>query len=546
MCTQIVLDRRQTENLPLPESNRYLPNGVFLKAALLGYSQAGADLLWLQIVQVMGAKLVHVQDYNWLHQALDVVTTLDPQFVEAYDLGGVMLGELAGRPDWSNALLAKGIAANPRVWRLPFLQGFNYFFHLQQYAPAATALAQAARLPGSPSYVSELATRLFVQAHNPQAAVLFVDAMLEETANSQLRDSLERRKKEIVIEEHITMIERAVAKYRQRHDEPLTSLVPLVERGFLAAIPLEPFGGSYRFDSKTGTVVSTRIGNDFGSIVLPMHCQRRPGDSAMNRSELALNVVALSKTFRGGLGQSSLTALDRLHLAIPSGEIFGVLGPNGAGKSTIFRILMGLIRPSSGQAWVWNRPIGTTQSLQMVGYLPDQPAFYDYLTAEESLCFSCRLGGVAQNRLKARVEELLHLTGLHHVRTRRLRTFSKGMLQRIGIAQSLVHDPALLILDEPMSGLDPFGRREMRDLLLKLRHQGKTIVLSTHLLEDVQVLCDRVGILIQGRLVAIECVPDVLGRHFSHADHAIESPVSISPLDTLIARYVHEDERCAV
>src|SRR5262249_29207353 len=154
------------------QSSRYLPPGDVLKSALLGYSQAGGDLLWLQIVQVMGADKVNAQDYEWVHQALDVVTTLDPYFVEAYDLGGVLLAELAGRADWSNALLEKGIAANPSSWRLPFVQGFNYFFHLGEYARAAAAMAQAARVPGSPSYLPELATRLFVQAHDPQAALL--------------------------------------------------------------------------------------------------------------------------------------------------------------------------------------------------------------------------------------------------------------------------------------------------------------------------------------------------------------------------------------
>jgi ABC-2 type transport system ATP-binding protein len=267
----------------------------------------------------------------------------------------------------------------------------------------------------------------------------------------------------------------------------------------------------------------------------------------MKRCEFALHLVEVSKSFRGGIGHASLQAVNGLNLTVSPGEIFGVLGPNGAGKSTVFRICMGLIRPTRGEGWIYNRPIGTIESLKVTGYLPDHPACYGYLSAKESLAMAGRLGGVPTHQLDARVDELLVQVGLHAVRNRQLREFSKGMLQRIGIGQAIVHDPSLLILDEPMSGLDPLGRAQMTALLLDLKRRGKTILVSTHLLEDVEALCDRVGLLHRGRLIAVSRAVEFLQRK----DSTPESDLLLSdglpsPLANVIARYVRDDERCAL
>jgi tetratricopeptide (TPR) repeat protein len=192
-----------------------------------------------------------------MHHALDVITTLDPHFIEAYDLGSIALAELAGQAELGNALLQKGISANPHAWRLHFVLGFNYFFHQRQYDLAANAMAQAARLPGVPSYVPQLAARLYVQAQDPQAAILFLDSMLGDSPTQELRRSLEYRKQEVLVERDILAIEQAITKYQQRYSHTPRSLNQLVEHGFLSALPSEPFGGMYQLDPTTGDVNST-------------------------------------------------------------------------------------------------------------------------------------------------------------------------------------------------------------------------------------------------------------------------------------------------
>jgi hypothetical protein len=257
---QLALNRQQSKHSSWDDKLRYLPTAEFLKAASLGYSQAGADLLWLQIIQKMGGDPVEAEDRVWLRDALDVVTTLDPHFVEAYDLGSVMLAELIGQVGWSNALLEKGMAANPEAWRLPFVKGFNDFFHFNEYARAANSIAEAARLPGAPSYLAELATRLFAQARKPEAALVFIDLMLEETENPSLRGALEYRRKEIVIERDIIRIEEALTKYRQRYNGSPLSLVVLVQSKIVPSLPVEPFGGTYQLDHELRRVVSSTHG----------------------------------------------------------------------------------------------------------------------------------------------------------------------------------------------------------------------------------------------------------------------------------------------
>jgi len=219
----------------------------------------------------------------------------------------------------------------------------------------------------------------------------------------------------------------------------------------------------------------------------------------------------LTKEFRLGLGRQRVVALDRLNLEVHQGEIFGFLGHNGAGKTTTIKLLLGLLAPTAGQAWILDRPIEDVTIKQRVGFLPEAPYFYEYLTAEEFLTFYGQLFGLGGAPLTKKVEELLEMVALTDARRLQLRKFSKGMLQRIGLAQALINDPALVVLDEPMSGLDPIGRRDVRDIILSLKEEGKTVFFSTHILPDVEMICDRVGILVRGRLRAVGTVQDLVG-----------------------------------
>ena len=217
-------------------------------------------------------------------------------------------------------------------------------------------------------------------------------------------------------------------------------------------------------------------------------------------SDVVLSAEHLSKTFAVGFFRKKVRAVEDLSLEVKRGEIFGFLGPNGAGKTTTIKMLMGLIFPTSGSGHVLGKPIGNLEAKRRLGFLPETPYFYDYLTAEEFLDLAGALADVPKAERKKRADALIERVGLAHARGRALRKFSKGMLQRVGIAQALMHEPELVVLDEPMTGLDPIGRKEMRDLILALRKEGKTIFFSTHILSDVELLCDRVGIVVAGKI----------------------------------------------
>jgi ABC-2 type transport system ATP-binding protein len=203
-------------------------------------------------------------------------------------------------------------------------------------------------------------------------------------------------------------------------------------------------------------------------------------------------------------------ALDHLTLTVAPGEVFGFLGPNGAGKTTTLKLLMRLVFPTSGGAEILGRPIGDRATRRRIGYLPENPYFYDYLTAEELLQYFAGLFGYAGPDRRARASRLLDEVGIGGERRLQLRKFSKGMLQRVGIAQALVNDPELVVLDEPMSGLDPLGRRDVRALILRLRDRGCTVFFSSHVLSDAEALCSRVAILAKGRLLTEGCLTDML------------------------------------
>ena len=224
----------------------------------------------------------------------------------------------------------------------------------------------------------------------------------------------------------------------------------------------------------------------------------------------AIEILGLEKTYLVGFWRKRpKRALHPLHLTVEEGEVFGFLGPNGAGKTTTLKLLMGLVFPTSGSARLLGRDWTDPEVKAQIGFLPEQPYFYDYLTAHELLNYYGQLSGVPGKDRKRRIDEVLQRVGLTDVKGVQLRKFSKGMLQRAGIAQAILHDPKLVFFDEPMSGLDPMGRREVRDLMEQLKHEGKTVFFSTHILSDAEALCDRVAIIHQGELRGVGAVADL-------------------------------------
>lgn len=229
-----------------------------------------------------------------------------------------------------------------------------------------------------------------------------------------------------------------------------------------------------------------------------------------------VQITALRKVFRVGFWGRRVVAVEGLSLEVRRGEVFGFLGPNGAGKTTTIKMLMGLIYPTSGTASIFGHPVGDHQAKSKLGFLPESPYFYDYLTGCEFLRFYGHLFGLWGAALEKRVDELLETVGMVHARDLQLRKFSKGMLQRVGIAQALINDPELVVLDEPMSGLDPIGRKEVRDLILRLKESGKTVMFSSHILHDAEMLCDRVAMIMKGKLVACGPVSELIAQGTTH------------------------------
>ena len=224
----------------------------------------------------------------------------------------------------------------------------------------------------------------------------------------------------------------------------------------------------------------------------------------------AIEILGLEKTYSTGFWRmKAKVALKPLHLNIEESEIFGFLGPNGAGKTTTLKMLMGLVFPTGGSARILGMDVKDPQVKAQIGFLPEQPYFYDYLTAQELLEYYGRLSGVVDKYLPKRVENVLARVGLPDVADVQLRKFSKGMLQRVGIAQAILHDPKVVFFDEPMSGLDPMGRREVRDLMQQLKREGKTVFFSTHILSDAEALCDRVAVIHLGELRAVGAVAEL-------------------------------------
>jgi len=243
----------------------------------------------------------------------------------------------------------------------------------------------------------------------------------------------------------------------------------------------------------------------------------------------AIETEKLGKEHRIGFWRKRICALSQLDLTVHEGEVFGYLGPNGAGKTTTLKLLMGLLHPTSGKVRILGRPPGDVRIQQQVGFLPEQPSFYEYLTGRELLNFYGQLLGLDRPTRRERVERLAGQLRIESALDLQLRKYSKGMLQRIGIAQALLNEPRVVLLDEPMSGLDPIGRREVRDLLLRLKSEGRTVFFSSHIIPDVEVVCDRVGILVGGRLVAQGPIDEILGVRMA----SIEVTVSQVPQEVM-------------
>ena len=241
----------------------------------------------------------------------------------------------------------------------------------------------------------------------------------------------------------------------------------------------------------------------------------------------------IRKVFRVGFWGRRVTAVDQLSLDVRRGEVFGFLGPNGAGKTTTLKMLMGLIYPTSGQARIFGHAVGDPAAKAKLGFLPESPYFYDYLTSREFLSFYGHLFGLWGGALNKRVDELLDLVGMTHARDLQLRKFSKGMLQRVGIAQALINDPELVVLDEPMSGLDPIGRKEVRDLIFRLKETGKTVMFSSHILHDAELLCDRVAMIMKGRLVACGPVTELIEQGATHQVEMVVDQLTAEGLEHL-------------
>lgn len=237
----------------------------------------------------------------------------------------------------------------------------------------------------------------------------------------------------------------------------------------------------------------------------------------------AVSITDVHKSFPGHWGRGGVYAVKGVSLSIPEGGVYGLIGPNGSGKSTVMKMLVGLLSPDAGECRVFGQPATASANRREIGFLPENPYFYKFLTGAETVRFYGRLCGLRGAALNERTRELLHLVGLEEAADRRLRGYSKGMLQRIGLAQALVQQPRLLVLDEPTAGVDPIGSRTIRDIILGIKQQGVTVFLCSHLLEQVQEICDLVGVLYQGCLIA-EGTMDELTRDDRHSEITLNNP----------------------
>ncbi len=258
VATQIALETTRA-GIPKLQRISYLPDGNILKVAALGYREVVADVLWLQVIQAMGDKRVSTETGQWIYRALDVVTTLDPKFVRAYEAGAHALCSIVVMPRESNQLLEKGIRHNPHEWRLAFLLGINHFFEFGDNQKAAEAMAMAARTPGAPDIIARLAAKLLVSAKSPQQAVELLAKVYEETTDDNVKTVLEQRLREAIVERDLTMFEDAIGRYQAQYLQRPARLEQLVQAGLLRELPREPFGGQYQYNADSGEVRSSEV-----------------------------------------------------------------------------------------------------------------------------------------------------------------------------------------------------------------------------------------------------------------------------------------------
>jgi ABC-2 type transport system ATP-binding protein len=250
----------------------------------------------------------------------------------------------------------------------------------------------------------------------------------------------------------------------------------------------------------------------------------------------AIEIQGLSKNYAVGFWKKQQRpALKPLNLSVEAGETFGFLGPNGAGKTTTLKLLMGIIFPTAGSATILGKSFHDPEVKKRIGFLPEQPYFYDYLSAPELLDYYAQLSGVPSAERKPRIASLLERVGLGDVGSKQLRKFSKGMMQRVGIAQAIIHDPEVVFLDEPMSGLDPLGRHEIREMIQGLKDAGKTIFFSTHILSDAEALCDRVAVIHKGELRGVGVVNDLRARAGGKSEVIWENASALSAVSALLS-----------
>jgi ABC-2 type transport system ATP-binding protein len=258
----------------------------------------------------------------------------------------------------------------------------------------------------------------------------------------------------------------------------------------------------------------------------------------------AIDIENLTKDYPFGfLHLKKKTSLEGLTMRVEEGEVFGFLGPNGAGKSTTIKLLVGLIFPTAGRARILGKSIFDISMHQDIGYLPEQPYFYDYLTASELLDYFARFHRLSAQDRKERVDRMLKKVGLETARKIQLRKYSKGMLQRVGLAQAILHDPKVVILDEPMSGLDPVGRREVRDIILELKQAGKTVLFSTHILSDAEMLCDRVGVIVGGKLRGVGAPDEIVGMKTHSMEILFEYAGTAANLQCVLSKAMQTGKR---
>jgi ABC-2 type transport system ATP-binding protein len=258
----------------------------------------------------------------------------------------------------------------------------------------------------------------------------------------------------------------------------------------------------------------------------------------------AIEIENLTKDYPYGfLHLKKKRSLEGLTMQVESGEVFGFLGPNGAGKSTTIKLLVGLIFPDAGTASILGKPITDIEMHRDIGYLPEQPYFYDYLTAAEVLDYFARFHDLTAADRSERVARMLKKVGLETARKIQLRKYSKGMLQRVGLAQAILHDPKVVILDEPMSGLDPIGRREVRDIILELKREGRTVLFSTHILSDAEMLCDRVGVIVGGKLRGVGAPGEMVGMKSQGMEILFELPGGGSSASAVVVKATKTGDR---